>query len=347
VPLFPIDGETIPDLIPTPEWAPAFDPDRDPLTYDVRVTDDDGVLITQGSTAARDSWVLDVSLDEDTWYLWSVRAVDDEGATGDWCLPERFFVSTANAAPGEVVFVSPEEGEVLGSMSPTLAATETSDPEGDLPVYHFTLDTELDDGADPFETWVEHTGTGEVGWALALDDIELTPNVNWVGRVRAEDSEGIGGPWAQVVFFVRGVNDAPPVPELISPDEGAQVESAEFVLGAVDDPDGDPVTYSVRVGVSEDFAEVVAFAEGLEADGDTVVWTASDVGGTLYWSARAVDNSGVPSGWSETREVVVGGPLAGCGTCSSAPRRGMPGALAALLALAILPLRRRRPRGMK
>ncbi len=344
VPLWPIDGETVAEVQPSPEWAEGVDPDRDPLTYDVRVTDDNGALITQGSTAgARDNWTLDVVLEEDSWYRWSVRAVDDEALAGPWSLEERFFVSTANAAPGEIAFISPEDGESIGTQSPILIATETSDPEGDSPLYHFTLDTEEDDGEDPHEAWVEHSGTGEVAWVLNNDDIELTPNQNWVGRVRAEDSEGVGGPWAQVTFFIRGANDAPPVPALLSPDDGAAVELAEFAIGAVADPDGDPVTYRIRVARDEDFTDIVAFEENLEADGDTVAWAPSTVGGTVFWTARAVDNSGVASDWAAPFEVTVGGPLAGCDDCeaSVAGRSSQGFGLAIFLVLTCLGRRRR------
>lgn len=345
VPLYPIDAETVADVMPSPEWAPGVDPDRDPLTYDIRVTDDNNALITSGSTAARDTWTLDVALDEDTWYRWSVRAVDDEGLSGPWSLDERFFVSTANAAPGEIFFIAPEEGESIGTQSPVLIATETSDPEGDSPLYHFTLDTELDGGEDTYETWVEHSDTGEVGWLLNSDGIELAPNQNWVARVRAEDSEGVGGSWAQVTFFIRGVNDAPPIPELIAPGDATAVEVAEFEIGAVQDPDGDPVTYRIRVARDEDFTEILAFDENIEAEGDTISWAPSGVSGSVFWTARAVDNSGVASDWAEPWEVAIGGPLAGCDNCestlvgrSSAPR----GAALVGLFLALCGLRRRR-----
>ncbi len=344
VPLYPIDGETVAELQPTPEWATGVDPDRDPLTYDIRVTDDNGALITQGSTtAARDTWTLDVALDEDSWYRWTVRAVDDEGLAGPWSVDERFFVSTANAAPSDVYFISPEDGESIGTQSPNLVATESVDPEGDEPVYHFTLDAEEDDGEDPLEAWIAHNGSGEVAWVLNNDEIELRANTHWVARVRAEDSGGVGGAWDQVTVFIRGANDAPPVPELISPEDGASVEVVEFVVGTVADPDGDPVTYRVRVARDEDFTDIVAFEENLEPDGDTLSWAPSSVGGTVYWTARAVDNSGVASAWAEPWSVTVGGPLAGCDNCEASLGGSASGAtgIAILLALTCLGRRRR------
>jgi hypothetical protein len=317
--LWPIDSETVAELQPSPEWATAVDPDRDPVTYDIRVTDDNGVLLTQASVGGeRETWALDITLDEDSWYRWAVRAVDDEALAGAWSGEERFFVSTANAAPGEIVFISPDEGESFGTLSPSLVATETTDPEGDEPVYHFTLDTEADDGDEPIEAWIPHNGSGEIGWILNDAGIELTPNLTWIARVRAEDSEGVGGPWAQVSFFIRGANDPPPTPELISPDDGASVEVVEFVVGHVTDPDGDPVTYRIRVARDEEFTDLVAFEEDVEpGEGDSLTWAPTGVGGTVYWTARAVDNSGVSSDWAEVREVTVGGPLAGCEQCNS------------------------------
>ena len=221
--------------------------------------------------------------------------------------------------------------------------------------YVFELDV-----ADSFDSValetreVDHTGTGEVAWALEDDEVELATNTAWFGRVRAVDGDGVGSQWSTIEFFVRGGNDAPPVPELISPEdeEGVATRKPVFVAGLVVDPEGDLVGYQFRVSPDVG-AQYVLFESGIiDAGGgprgsdDATSWQVpEDLAGEMFWTARAVDEHGAASDWAAPRLVTIGvGPGGGCSQCSAAGESSPVPVHPTLLLLfpAVVLLRRRR-----
>ncbi len=361
-PIFPIDGERVATTLPTPQWSDVADPDGDDVTYEVRIFDALEQLVTEGAVdpnGAREEWTVDVELSEDAGYTWDVRALDDTGLTSDWSDLEPFFVTADEGAPGDVVFVSPEDGETVRTTAPELVATETTDPEGDAITYVFGLDTAADFASEDFlEGTVAHAGTGTTVWDLSADGVDLTPNTTWHARVRAEDSTGLGsvGGWDVISFFVAGDDDAPPVPELISPEDGATLTDGVVVLeiGTVEDLDGDSVTYRLRVSADEAGEDVLAEVGGLVAeDLDRASWTPSvSLRGTMYWTARA-EAGGATSDWATPFRLTVdlSDPVAidddglvtggGCENCEASTARGS-GTGGALLLGLLIGLRRRR-----
>lgn len=320
VALFPVDGETIGTLLPTPQWADAVDVDNDLVTYHVRVWDQAGeTLITEGTmdpNAAREAeWDINVQLEEDSWYSWEVQAIDEHGLDGAWSELELFFVTSDDAAPGAVVFISPEDGSSIPETSPDLVASETVDPEGGELVYIFGIDSvDTFDSADLVEATMAHTDSGEVTWSLSEDGVELTTDILWHARVRAEDEAGIGSGWAFTTFFVRGDNDPPEVPELLEPLDGITINEAiaAFVVGHVSDPEGDTVFYDISLAADAEMTDILDGVEGLShgvgplGDGTKTSWQpTANLPTSLYWSARAVDEFGAASDWAEPFQLTV------------------------------------------
>ena len=359
--LFPVDGETVAVLTPEAQMAEATDVDRDALGYRVRVWLDDQ-MVTEGwmPPAARDvAWTVDVELTEDTWYAWDAQAEDEHGLAGDWIEAEPFFVSTGNAAPLGVVFLDPLDGDIIEDTAPTLEATEGQDPEGSELIYVFEIDTSAGfDGAGRTAGQVAASGTGSVVFDLAAEGHELDQNTMWHARVRAEDDAGIGSAWDVIEFFVRGDNDAPPTPTLISPEDGAVLDGAlpTVAVSNVEDPEGDTVFYEFTVARDAELTDVLGgvtglvSGSGLEGTVDQTTWELTErVNGTFYWSARAVDERGAASEWAEAwsfsfddSDPTRPEPDAdGCDCESSLVSADNAGSLALLL-LAIPALRRRR-----
>jgi len=142
---------------------------------------------------------------------------------------------------------------------------------------------------------------------------------------------------AAVACGVPGPNRAPPMPELLSPANGAAVPATpELVASTVVDPDGDVVAYTF---VLLDASSNTIDSEVLEGSGTRVNWLPNaqlEPETTYRWQVEAVDSQGAHSGFAETRSFVIrpaadagvdggqppgdGDPDCGCGhTGSPAP----------------------------
>jgi MYXO-CTERM domain-containing protein len=250
-------------------------------------------------------------------------------------------------------------------------ASEGSDPEGESMEYVFEVDAVSSfDGEDFATATIAASGTGEVEWELDDDDIELPQNTLVYARVWAVDAAGISSVPHTISFEVRGENDAPPVPELLSPADGATAESVTPVLeaGLVEDPEGDLVFYDFVVARDMALTDIVAGGEGLGllagtgpsgSEGATSWQVDSNLNGQLYWSARSVDEFGEASEWAVAfallveggepvvtlaEDVLGGGSLAGCDCSSSVAGGPLPLRGLALLSLLLAPLAVRRRR---
>ena len=301
--VYPIGGETTTTLTPELVWTEAVDVDGDALTYEVDVWGAAGVWVTGTSDVAGDGlearWTVDVDLDEDAFYTWTARAVDEHGVVGPDAPVEDFFVDTDNAAPFGTMFVSPLDNAVLSSV-PSLVATEGVDPEGGVLEYRFEIDS-----APSFDAATEvvlpATGTGEVTWDLFAEGIALEENATTWARVRAIDEAGLGSTPDTISFFLRGDNDAPEVPVLLSPEDGAEGGSSPtFEVQDPTDPEGDLVYLDIVVARDAEATDVIDEVVGLVVPGTgSVTWTPTvALQGTVYWTARAEDEFGATSEWA-------------------------------------------------
>ena len=162
----------------------------------------------------------------------------------------------------------------------------------------------------------------------------LTENTTWYARISARDVEEQSATPDTISFFVRGGNEPPPVPQLVSPQENEVTDGTPtLVVTTVPDPEGDVVTYEFVVGDTRDLAGVVGVSSG------TREWQVDRtlVGG-YWWTVRAVDSQGARSDWAEPRYGLAVDPT--WGSCSAAGQ-GSPHLLWLLLPLG-LRIRRRR-----
>lgn len=314
--LDPIDEQVVGTLTPVLTWSDSTDPDRDPVGYSVRVATAAGDVVTTAilpPQAAREaSWTVDVPLVEDDWYTWQAEAVDDEGLGSGFFDPEPFFVTTDNGPPTGVLFLDPTDGDAVDTVSPAFEATLSTDPEGGPVSYRFGLDTaESFDSADLIEVDLPEPAAASVVWDLAAEGIELAEHEGWFARVRAEDADGLASAWDFIEIVVRGPNDPPAVPVLVSPEDGVAGDASPVLAIAHSiDPEGDSVRYDIRVGVDLGFSEVLDEAldigpgEGPEGTAGQTSWQATvGIVGTVYWSARAVDERGAASAWAVARSL--------------------------------------------
>src|SRR5690606_15013886 len=125
-----------------------------------------------------------------------------------------FTVDTTNAAPDAPTWVAP--GDSVDGDAPTLEVTAPTDVDDTELVVVFALDV-----AASYDTAALIEGTSADGtWDLAADGLTLTPNATWYARARVEDPRGGASAWVETSFYVRGDNDPPTAPALLSPADG-------------------------------------------------------------------------------------------------------------------------------
>lgn len=348
----PIDGEVATSVTPDLIWTTALDPDGTAVSYDVQVWDAAGTTlvtevagVTDDTLDAYGDWIVDVALTEDTVYTWTARAVDGSGSTSPWAEPESFLVSSENAAPSDVAWISPTDGASLVELSPVLSWSTSTDPEGTSVSYRV-------------ESAVDAGFTGAIGadvdgttLDLAATGAALQENTTNYLRVRSTDADGVSSSWSVISVFVRGENEAPTAPTLTAPVDGDEVSTPKFTFGGSTDPEGDAITYTVQVSKSADMSSAIT-SGALDVTDGAGSWDAGDAlaAGDWYWTVVATDSEGASTAaepWAFTL-ATDGGNGQGSGTptdgggCNCDASGGTAAGLAAGLIGFVLALRRRR-----
>ncbi len=303
VPVSPVDDLVVTTVSPNYVWTIATDPSGGAVTYDVRVMDealtvviDETTGVTDDAADAYGNWTTTAALVDHASYAWEVRAVTEAGVQGVWSEPGYFQVSTDNLAPSAITWLAPEDGDVLDDVNPALSWSVAIDPEGTAVTY-----TVQDDVDSAFRGPAEWTAEVNALDLAAVGDSLIENADNWL-RVRATDADGFSGEWSVIEVFVRGPDDAPSVPELVDPLDTSTTEDTTPTLTCSEsvDPEGDPVTYEIVVSANADLSDPVATATSLTATDGAVTWDVSPAltSGTWYWSARAIDDSGLASDWA-------------------------------------------------
>ncbi|MFH1811506.1 MAG: PKD domain-containing protein [Pseudomonadota bacterium] len=200
-------------------------------------------------------------------------------------------------APTAPVALSPVE-KYVATLQPTLVVSNATDPDGDALEYTFEVfDNENFTGTASFTVTVnEGTGT-----TTAQVDVDLTDGARYWWRAIANDGV-FDGPYSETTWFVVSVaNNAPGVPVLLLPVDGASVSTLRptLELRAVTDPDMDAVTYDLQVYDAESMAanSLIVETTGLV----DLYWAVSldlTEDTTYWWRARALDDQGAASAWS-------------------------------------------------
>jgi hypothetical protein len=141
-------------------------------------------------------------------------------------------------------------------------------------------------------------------------------------ELTVESPEGANSPVVvdvTVEITAEPDNLPPPAPRLIAPADRAEVKDKNpaLVVGNVEDPDGDPVTYDFEVYVIGETAPAATITDVAQGDQLTAVQLGGlEIDQTYQWRARAVDDKDLAGDWSETWifTVVPAGGGCGCGT---------------------------------
>ena len=282
-------------------WTPDWD---DVGTQAFTLTVDDG----DGGSASL-SWSVDVAftdLDDDGMAdTWEDGYGLDPGDAADALLDgdgdgrtnlEEFEEGTDPTnydGPGIPTLLSPAALAEVDVYSPTLEIGPAEAPLGQaltysLAVYADAALATLVTQADAIEDGGETTA-----WAV---DVALDENTWYWWTAWADDGWTLGDAAEPTAFFVNTVNDPPTAPTLQSPFDGGSVASLQpsFDLDEAFDPDGDALTYTIRLfDVDGNEVDVIGdiVGDGLSATWD-LDWELAD--DTDYcWTASATDEHGL------------------------------------------------------
>ena len=287
--LTPSDGALSNTPTPTLDWSDSSDASGI-QGYEVQVDADAGFSAPlEWSGAPVPSTVVSGALAEGA-HFWRVRALDRAGNSSAWTAARTF--TTDLTAPPAPALLTPPDGGLLNTSTPTLDWTDSADLNG---IQNYLVHVDADAA---FTAPYEWSRTPAASTIVAGP---LAPGTHY-WRVAARDRAGNVSAWSAVRSF--GVDRTPPtIPTLVSPANGALVGTSAPTLDWTDSTDANGIqVYDVQVDADPAFAAPQEWT-GAVAPSTEVTGVLTD--GLHYWRARALDPAGNASGWSATRSFTV------------------------------------------
>lgn len=265
------------------------------------VTDSEGVLrvyeIPSGALIGQiqplNGWIHSIDVSDDG--QWVVLG-GDEGVA----MVRR--TSLFNRPPNAPELIAPADNTTL-SRTPTFRLRAV-DPDNN----QVRVDVELDLNGQRtlLQSNLVPSGT--------LIDINVPPNAplrpgSYTWRARAHDDQGAVSDWSSTRTFTVP-NNAPSIPTLLEPDDGAATNRTPTFRLQLSDPDGDRCRAIVRISGDGGFERTLT-SEQIRSGSEVslAVSTQSPLPpGNYTWQARAEDEFGATSDWSNARAFTVPAP---------------------------------------
>jgi len=274
-PYLPADGDEMTTLPAVLVVIDADAPLGQPLTHSMLIALDEALSTVVSSTedlpgspdGETTGWLLDIELEENTWYYWTAWA-QDAYTTGEAMEPARFFVNQYNEAPGVPGIDRPLDGSTATELE--LVAIPPEDP--DLDALNLVFSLEFEDGTLISSAAVEPSD-GLASWAPPVD---ADDGDSFCWSVRAIDEHDLEGPASEPSCFVIETTDLPPsAPDFEVPsDDRVSTLTPEFVVSNGVDPEGQATTHVFELDLSPTFD-----SDALQS---AVIDSGSD--GTTRWS---------------------------------------------------------------
>lgn len=254
------------------------DIDGDEITYDIYFgTDSNPTTIISTNQSASSINQSDLAIS--TTYYWKIIAKDNKNASTSspvW----SFTTNSGNKPP--VTPSNPSPTNTATGQATSLALSwSCSDPDGDPLAYYIYFST----SSNP--TTLVSTGQS----ASSISRNGLAYNTPYYWKIVAKDSKGASttGPIWSFTTGAEPVNNPPADPTVISPTNGGYNYLTSLTLKwSCSDPDGDPLTYDVYFGTSNNPTSLIV--SGLK---ETSYAKSGLLNGTVYyWKIVAKDNKG-------------------------------------------------------
>ena len=318
--LEPADGELLSSQTISLQWLLSDDIDKDRLSYLIEVRDEWQELVENGESEVLDaslgssgSWTISTPLEEDKIYSWRVAARDEHGSESEWSDPRFFQASQINTSPEGCRLIHPIQGQQIDSISPILIAEQGTDIDSEIAEILFELDVNPELGSEEYSSWTEPalSQPGSVQWDLEATGFILSENRQVFARLRCFDAEGASSVPHLIDFFVRGDNEPPQIPTVLSPLGEVDIAASSVLLQAVGhgDPEGDLHFFEFVVARDESLEDIVTesgpvLPSAVDDLGEThVSWNLQRFSGDLYWSVSGVDEHGARSDWSPALQI--------------------------------------------
>ena len=198
-------------------------------------------------------------------YYWRARATNNR-FFGPWMAVADFTVVLPNWEPTVPVPLAPT-GE-LDVVDPEFSWESSIDPEGEAVTYTLEIHNAFD--MSDRERVVESIeDQADVTDYQIPEEAPLADNGTYYWRVKAVDERGAESDWsAPMEISVNAFNDLPGTPTIVSPEVGASVTTRfpELIVTAVEDIDGDDITYAFVVSADDSFSDLVDRATDVVPD---------------------------------------------------------------------------------
>ena len=159
--------------------------------------------VSQGSSTT--CWQVSTTLGPGQLYYWRIRAGNGT-SWSSWSSARRFV--TPNSAPTVPALSSPANAATVTSVQPTLTVTNSTDPEGTIPTYHFQVSTTSGFTTIAVQNSSVPQGSGNTSWLVSPALGNLT---TYYWRVRAYDGIAYSG-WSSYALFLCQPSRSPIIP---------------------------------------------------------------------------------------------------------------------------------------
>jgi uncharacterized protein (TIGR02145 family) len=285
----PANNTTLSEYSVTLDWQAGIDPEHDLLTYRVYIDTAQIPLKVAADTLTKTSVTIE-GLSQGVTYYWRVAARDANGniaASEVWSFTTG--ANTVNAAPHVPVLLLPAANQSGVVISPAFEWSTMQDPENNV------VKADLYLGIDSL-TW------SPIARSLAASTYtlhkKLISETTYFWQVKVYDGNG-GVAYSKVSVFKTG-NQGPTIPQLLTPANGAlhvlNIHTLSWAFAT--DPEGDHVTYTVRIGQSA--SSLQEAATNLSGNSYSFGNLSTPLNTDFYWQVIAVDSKGASTA-SEVR----------------------------------------------
>ena len=246
-----------------------------------------------------------VILNGNTTYYWHVRYQDNHGAWSSYSA-ETFFTTAAppNNPPNQPSDISPSNGAIGISLTPTLQASAFSDP--DLGDSHAASQWQITTTSGDYSSPVFDSGTDNSNLtSITIPTLNYSTTYYW--HVRQQDNHGAWSSYSSETFFTTAAppNNPPSQPSNDLPSNGATGVSLTPTLqsSSFSDPDVGDIHAASQWQISTTAGNYSSPVFDSGPDGShlvqiTLSWGILGGDTTYYWHVRYLDNHAAWSEWS-------------------------------------------------